>query len=532
MSQEQIVDPITGRGQYKSCGKTKKPSIFYITADMVPPDVYGSGEYSQYLETPNLDKLIGDGVFFENAFSNSPLCGPSRASYMTGRYSYITVNEERAHDGSAIRLRDDETIFPEYLGRSGYITRHIGKCHVGPKKFIDAFGENDNPWNRWAPPVYDDDDYAHYLRTLDIKKFDFQRKIQGLNPNGRGPGNFYGGWLIQRSGAPFPMKGCYPWYLAQKARQTLYSVLSRHGNNPLYVQLDFFAPHQPFMIPSGMEKREKYLRERVRLPKSYIEARRRNFTRFEGEPFIYQTYRQDCGLYESSTMRDYIVANLLQIEVVDRALGLFLEAIKEKGLYDNSVILFCSDHGEMNGEKALIDKGVYGHPKVARVPFMLKLPENKYAGNSVRAYISLLDIAPTLLKIAGILPVDRLDGEDIVPFIGDPKRKRKKDFIFEAGWHVAPNPEISFFKKLEGRDYMYTYNLTSEYDELYDLSDKGYENFALDPEYEQVKRKMIQDLAEILKKDRRWRCYWHTFRIHKYDDLKSESGDRQMFIPE
>jgi len=156
MSQKNFVDPITGRGQYKLHGKAKRPSIFYITADMVPPDVYGSGEYSQYLETPNLDKLIGDGVFFENVFCNSLLCGPSRASYITGRYPYITANEERAHDGSATRLRYEETIFPEYLRRSGYTTRHIGKCHVGPKKFIDAFGENDNPWNRWASPIYDD----------------------------------------------------------------------------------------------------------------------------------------------------------------------------------------------------------------------------------------------------------------------------------------------------------------------------------------------------------------------------------------
>jgi len=531
VSQKNFVDPITGRGQYKLHGEAKRPSIFCITADMVPPDVYGSGEYSQYLETPNLDKLIGDGVFFENAFCNSPLCGPSRASYITGRYPYITANEERAHDGSATRLRYEETIFPEYLRRSGYITRHIGKCHVGPKKFIDAFGENDNPWNRWAPPVYDDDDYAHYLQTLDIKGFNFQRKIQGLTPNGKGRGNFYGGWLIQRSGAAFPIEGCYSWYSAKKARQILDSVLSRYSNSPVYIQLDFFAPHQPFIIPSGMEEREKYLRERVRLPKSYIEVKRRNFKRFEGEPFIYQTYRQNWGLYESSIMREYIVANLLQIEVLDKALGLFLEMIKKRGLYESSSILFCGDHGEMNGEKALIDKGVYGHPKVARVPFVLKLPENKYAGNSVKTYISLLDMAPTLLKIAGISPVDRLDGEDIVPFVEDPKRRRKKDFIFEAGWHVAPNPAISFFKKLEEKDYMYTYNLTSEYDELYNLNDKEYKNLALDPEYKQIKKEMIQNLAEILKNDRRWRCYWHTFRIHKYDDLKLESGDRQMFIP-
>ena len=75
-----------------------------------------------------------DGTFFSNAFCTVPLCSPSRASYLTGRYSYVQGNGERAPEGLETQLRADDIIFPEYLKAAGYITRQVGKCHVGAQE--------------------------------------------------------------------------------------------------------------------------------------------------------------------------------------------------------------------------------------------------------------------------------------------------------------------------------------------------------------------------------------------------------------
>lgn len=549
-----------------------RPCVVFITVDMVPPDVYRPQETNGGLvHTPNLDRLRAEGVTFTNAFANSPLCGPSRASYLTGRYPYVLVNEERAHEGWAVELRHDDIIFPEYLKAVGYVTKHVGKSHVGTAKFTDAFGEADAPWNRWAPPMTDDDGYVAHLRRLGVSAPVYRKPVQGLRVDRQSPGNVYGGFVTQADGSPFPEEATYPHYLAALAVERLDAAVEQGVGDgaPLYLQVDFFAPHQPFMIPAGCEGRAEALRRQVKVPESFHELQKHDFRRLPGEPVIYETYRRSIGLYAQETLREYITMNFLQMEVLDRAIGKVLEALRERGLYDDALILFCADHGEMNGERALVDKGVYGHPRVARVPFLVRLPGGERAGAEVDTPICLLDVAPTLLETAGVEPAARLDGVSLWPLLSHTTRMggrapaglaqecapalpngcapaglaRPGDalladmddrvFIFEACWHVAPNPAVSLqWRKSPGEHYFYTYNLTSEYDELYDLADTTYRNLAAEPDYRNVKQQMLLRLADFLKADPRWRCYWPTLRLAKAEDLPPEPGDLQMFHPE
>lgn len=524
------IDVIRARGAYKADDQHQTP-IFFISVDMISQDMYGTGRYADLLNIPNIDQLRRDGVWAENAHCNSPLCGPSRASYLTGRYTYLTVNEERAHDGFATELRSDDVIFPEYLQSAGYTTRHVGKCHVGTSAFMKAFGENDSPWNRWAPPIYDDDEYRRYLNEIGVTGPRFRREIQGLMPDRSTPGNSYGGWVEQESGDDFPVEATYPCFLARKAVRTL--SLRADDKSPLYLQLDFFAPHQPFFIPAGLERREEEIRQGIELPQSYREMQKRDFAREDTDPYVYELYTRHWGLYEEETMREYLVAHLLQMEVLDHAIGIFLNALRESGMYEDSLVVFLGDHGEMNGEKALIDKGVYGHPRVQKVPLALKLPGGESAGNTIETPVCLLDLAPTVLEVAGIESDCRHDGESLLPFVRSDKTEREEPFIFEAGWHVTSNPAVSVQKDIPGRGrYLYTYNVTSPNDELYQLNGNSDRNLAADPEHRGVLTHMIRHLAGILSEDRRWRCYWHSFRLEKQEQLQIESGDTQMFTPE
>ena len=531
-----FVNTKTGEHPFEVVQCKNLPNIILISVDMIPSEVYRpDGQYAPHLRTPNMKELLKDSVEFRNAFCTSPLCGPSRASYLTGRYTYVTVNEERAHDGHEVELRPTDVIFPEYLRSLGYLAKHVGKCHVGTQKFMDAFGENDRRWNRWAPPIADDDDYLRYLRHRSIKPMRYKREVRGLQQDRKTPGNSYGGWIEGADGSPYPLEGTYPHYLGHLAAEKLKTAVhqSDGGKRPVYFQLDFFAPHQPFMIPSGLEERAEELRQIVELPAGYVAATERDFEISALEPRIYQFYRKYWGIYSPDTARDYILCNLLQMEVLDSALGVFMDELRRSGLYEDSLTMFIGDHGEMNCEGALVDKGVYGHPKVARVPLWVKMPGNTFSGKKVDALVSLLDIAPTVMEVVGVQTSERLDGESLFPFIEKNKSDHAKPLLFEAGWHVAPNPAIAIQWSPEpGAMYMYTYNLTADVDELYDLNDEGYHNLAFDEKYSDVKHLMIERLGSVLRADDRWRCYWHTFRVDKFHHLPQNGGDVQMFVPD
>ena len=433
----------------------------------------------------------------------------------------IMVNEERAHDGMAYELRRDDILFPEYLKHGGYATRHVGKCHVGTAKFLDAFGENDHPWNYWAPPLHDDDEYDQYLQDLGVKGWRFSRTIRALR--GDDPDAHFGGWAEQDDGSPLPIEATYPMFLAQRAAGTLNSLCRGTGRGrPVYFQLDFFGPHQPFVIPAGLEERERRLREVIELPASFAAARDADFGALDREPYIYQVYRKRLALYREDALRDYVVANLLQVELIDRALGVFFQSLRDEGLYDDAAIVFMADHGEMNGERALVDKGVYGHPKVMQVPFIFRSPRGEHAGRSISTPVSLLDLCPTLLGLCGITPSDRLDGHDLMPLVRGDSAERPQDFIFESLWHVAPNPAVAIQHRYDdGRHFIYTFNLCDRHDELYDLNGPAFRNLATDAEHQGVRTDMIRRLWSVLRQDRRWRCYRDPMHLAHGDLLKA-----------
>ena len=414
----------TGAGPYALSPAGNRPHIILVSVDMVSPDLYHPDRpLSKSVQIPAIRSLMKDGCFFSNAFCTAPLCSPSRSSYLTGRYSYVLGNGEHAPAGLETELRPDDIIFPEYLRAAGYVTRQVGKCHVGAKKFLDAFGENDQPWDQWSPPVFDDDDFLSYQRKLGIKSQRYAREIVFKQQDRTTAGNSVGGWIEQRDGKPFPIEAQYSYYLGKKAMDTIDNladtgITERH---PLYLQLDIFDPHQPFSIPAGFEEREKELRSGMTVPLSWKAASKRNFERAPDEPEIIDIYRRYWGIYDEAQMLNYRVAYILQMELVDKVIGMVLDKLKERGLYEDSLVALISDHGEMNGRRALVDKGVFLYPDVLRVPMVMKLPRHATATRSViGSPVSLLDVSQTLLAAAGIKAEARFDGTSLLPLmLGD-----------------------------------------------------------------------------------------------------------------
>lgn len=524
----------TGQGPFLDSATSRPPHILLISADMVSPDLYHPGRpIASHVQLPAIRSLMRDGVFFSNAFCTVPLCSPSRASYLTGRYSYVQGNSERSPEGLATELRPDDIIFPEYLKASGYITRQVGKCHVGEVKFMDAFGNNDQPWDRWSPPVFDDDNFLAYQRSLGVKPQKYAREIVFRMQDREAPGNSVGGWVVQKDGKPFPMEAQYSYYLGKKAIETVDGLVDNGAldRHPLYLQLDIFDPHQPFSIPAGFEERERELRKIMTVPDSWHAAQQRDFERAANEPEIVDVYRRYWGMYNPQKLIDYRVAYALQMELVDRVIGMVLARFKELGLYDNMLIAFISDHGEMNGRRATVDKGVYLYPDIVRVPLVFKPPASMAKPvSTIESPVSLLDLSQTILDAAGIRAEAKFDGISLLPAIKSGHGTEERTLLFFGGWHVGVNFDCGIqHRASDGRRYLYSYNCTSTVDELFDLDCVDATNLIDDPKYANVRREMIHTLGAALQSDPRWNGFWAEFRLARYRDLPLTEGDMQLF---
>ena len=533
-SSRRFLDEKTGKKPFRVAGgEGKLPNIFVISMDMVSPDFYlPSRPLSRELDLPTLHGLMNDGVLFRNAFDTVPLCAPSRASYLTGRYTYVLGNGERAPDGLETELRPDDVIYPEYLKKIGYSTRHCGKCHVGTQKFIDAFGDNDNPWNQWSPPVYQDEIFLEYQRRLGVKPQKYSKEIVLLQRDRKTPGNSLGGWIVQSDGKPFPLEAQYSSYLVHRSINKLEDALTSPATRgrPIFLQLDIFDPHQPLSVPEGFEQREKELRRMMTLPETYKKVRDRDWKPFPNQPEIYDLYREYWGLYDSQSLMDYRVGYALQMEVVDRALARLIRTLKEKDMYDESLIMVMSDHGEMNGRWGIVDKGVYLYPDVVRTPLVMKMPSSMgIRSRTVDAPVSLLDVAPTLLSVAGIEPEARMDGQSLLPLLAGSAKPADRDLIFSCGWHVGVNFACGIQKwDGKGNHHLYSYNASSRVDELYDLNAVEAENLAQQPEHAVLRKEMIDRLGALLRSDERWGGYWSPFRVDKFFELPRISGGMQL----
>lgn len=521
-----------GTGPFRLTGG-KMPHMLLISADMVSPDLYHPARpLSRHINIPNIRSLMQDGTFFSNAFCTVPLCSPSRASYLTGRYSYIQGNSERAPEGLATQLRPDDVLFPEYLKAAGYITRQVGKCHVGAKSFEETFGQNDQPWDQWSPPVFDDDDFLAYQRSLGVKPQKYSREIVFLMQDRKTPANSAGGWIVQEDGKPFPLEAQYSYYLGRKAIQTVESLLENGSakRHPMYLQLDIFDPHQPFSIPAGFEDRERELRQVLGLPETYRAAQQRDFQRAKDEPEIVDIYRRYWGIYDPEQLLNYRVAYALQMEVVDHVIGMVLARLKELGLYDDMLIAFISDHGEMNGRRATVDKGVYLYPDVLRVPVVIKPPKSMPRLHAtVDSPVSLLDLSQTLLDFANIKPEAMFDGTSLVPYLQNGRGSEDRALLFFGGWHVGVNFACGIqHRAADGHRYLYSYNCTSTVDELYDLDSIDAVNLIDSPDHQAVRGELIRRLGSALQADPRWVGFWAEFRIARFNALPKDAGDMQL----
>ncbi len=412
-----------------------KPNILFIMADQLRPDSLGC--YGDAVAiTPNIDRLAKDGVAFDNCYVQNPLCCPSRYSILTGRYPHchgVRSNWYEPHPG--------ETSFGHQLSRAGYRTGMIGKMHLTP--WHDRFGfdgriiaeAKHNPGLR--------DDYERFLnkhghRRTDLYDYSSKKFIRnGTAMKSRLPQELHIDSFVGRSACEY----------LRTAKEPFCLVASFNGPHNPY---DPPAPYDELFINKSLPPRNMGDGEVEKKPKeayNYINRRL-------GRP-----YKTDEMTDEQIHLtKAYYYAN---ITLIDDWIGRIVETLKEQGLYENTVVVFMSDHGDLLGDHGLIFKQCFYEQSV-KVPLIIHAPALFPAGRSP-ALVESIDLFNTLCDLAGVWPAEGVQSRSLLPLLGDPDlRDTHREAAFSENY---------FGRLVRHENYKMVYYPGKTYGELYDLDE-------------------------------------------------------------
>jgi len=352
-----------------------KPNVLLVMADQLVPFLTGAYGHP-VVQTPSLDRLAAEGIRFDAAYTPYPLCAPARAALMTGRYA----SRLGCYDNASILPADEPTV-AHYLTEAGYDAVLTGKMHfVGPDQ-LHGFSR------RLTTDVFP--------ATMDW--------VPTMDEEGR----FVRGGHA-RSYVP-PEVGVRPWtkFLAYdeethfRALEYLRERARVQPDEPFFLTVSYHHPHDPFHVTQ--ELWDLYEGAEIELP----EQRAWEISpmdRWANE--AHETAAVDLADPEALTALRRAYYGL--ITYVDRKLGELLDLIP-----DDTVVLFTSDHGDMLAERGMVQKRCFYEWSV-RVPLLLRLPDGSRAGERVPQPVSLLDVAPTLLDLAGVEERLELDGRSLL----------------------------------------------------------------------------------------------------------------------
>jgi arylsulfatase A-like enzyme len=458
-------------------GQRRPPNVLIFMTDQEQADVSLPGHPCQ---TPNADRLAREGVLFTNAYCPTAHCCPSRASLMTGVYPSIHGVYNNISNPTAIRRapRPGLPMFSEGLREAGYRLVYSGKWHVS---------DDEGPADRgWEELVVTGGKGAYRPRSAAQFGPPPAEEQPGERPPGlvRRPG--WGDYQLYRT---LPTKGELgydekpDWRVISPALGAL-EELTRQSQ-PWCLHVGPVGPHDPFHVPEPFVRR--YDPAQVPLPASYHD-------RCEDKPRIYQRMRrQYWDQLSEDEIRDAVRHYWAYCTMEDAYFGLFLDALDASGQREDTLILRISDHGDYAGAHGLFCKGVPAFREAYNVPCIVSWPGGiANPGRTEDAFVTLADIAPTLLDVAGVPIPDGLTGRSMTPFFqgGPPEGWR------DAFYSQMNGVELYYTQRtVQTHDWKYVYN-GFDFDELYDLRADPHEtvNLADRREHTDVKRDLVRKM--------------------------------------
>lgn len=349
-------------------------NVLLVMADQLVP--FMTGAYgSEVAQTPALDSLAAQGIRFDAAYTPYPLCSPARAALLTGRYA----SDLGCYD-NASELHADEPTIAHFLTNAGYETVLSGKMHfVGPDQlhgFRRRLTTDVYPAGMdWVPSQ---DEEGRFVRGGHAKMY-----------------------VPPRVGvAPWTKFLSYDEETHFRALEFIRERARADAPEPFFLVASYHHPHDPFVVTQ--ELWDLYADVRPGLP----EQGDPNYTSMDNwANEAHETDTVDLSDPESVTALRRAYLGL--VTYIDRKLGELVAALEQTGQADDTVVIFTSDHGDMLAERGMVQKRCFYEWSV-RVPLVVRFPDRRAAGTVVDRPVSLLDLAPTVLDLAGVPPESRL----------------------------------------------------------------------------------------------------------------------------
>lgn len=473
-----------------------RPNILWYCTDQQRFDTI-AGLGNRHIRTPNLDRLMARSVTFTRAYSQSTICTPSRATFLTGKYPAAHRVQRNGND----YFPAEERLITRILADEGYDCGLVGKLHLSRAKGRVERRPNDGyrffKWSHHPTPDWPDGhDYDLWLREKGVDPQDLFEPLRGRH-------------LV--AGVPAELSQSH-W-----CSERCLEFLSEKRSGPWLLSVNPFDPHPPFDPPP--EYLDRYDPQDMPYP-LFRESDLDHQTRFrsvdqqttnprdprvppddaEGEP-------ADTSVDSASSpptqfdSRAIKAAYYAMIEQIDHEFGRILDFLEASGQLDNTIVIFTSDHGELLGDHGLLYKGCRFYEALVHVPLIISWPEGYRTNLRSDALVELVDLAPTILDALGPATPKDMQGKSLHRLLcGDIEPDRHKDHVVCEYYDAVDLPRGSHATMcFDGRYKSVLYHDAHE-GEIFDLqADPGeFDDLFTDPEFAAEKAAILQKHCDAL----------------------------------
>ncbi len=480
----------------------RKPNIIMIVTDHQLNYRHGWDGGARPLH-PHFDELSKDAVSFDRAYAVTPLCGPARRTLLTGLYPH---NHKNVHNQTESPY--DHDVYLNNLSKEGYKNYYYGKWHAGPGTALDQSCEGLCP-DFYGNP-YITKEYEEYLEREGLPRA--EHRIDNYFWNGSSKKQFpklhegNESYHCEQTWCGEPCLGITTtpkethegFFLADLACRKLDELSSEEGADPFHMRIDFWGPHQPY-FPT-QEFIDMYEASDIREYGSYSDdLRRKPGTYYNmNQPIADENFKLIIpSVFSWEEWQQIMVKAYAQTTMTDEAGGIIIDKLKELGMYEDTLIIWTSDHGDgLGSHGGMFDKGSFMTEETVRVPLTIKLPENEFGGSRLNALVNTIDIAPTILDCAHTEFSHPIDGESLLPVCRQERIGRDVMMIESYGQGYR---DTSRSRTLVTDEYKYTVN-EGDINELYCLSTDPYEldNLSGDTALESQLRSELSHQLELL----------------------------------
>lgn len=456
----------------------ERPNIIFIITDQQRFDTIRALGYP-HVDTPNLDRLVREGVTFTHCFIPAASCAPCRASLFSGQYP---------HAHGVLRNGDRwRHCWVEKLKQAGYNTINVGKMHTFP--YNELFGFN----QRYTVENKD----RHLEGRYYFDEWDKALQARGLRKPGR---------LVYRSLPDYKERlGAFEWTLDEDMHPDAFVGdlakwwLKRYPKTePLFLEIGFPGPHPPYDPPARYA--EPYLKKDLPL----LEVTRQEL---DNQPEPYRgMIRHNCEVDHDSVVhqeRPSREARLRQracylgnVTLIDEKIGEILETLEETGYLENAVVIFTSDHGDCLTDHGHSQKWTM-YDTVTKMPAIVWAPGRAAGGRTVDALCSLMDLGPTILEMAGLDPLPKMAARSLMPAV------RGEEFAGRRYVYCESARDVNFTTNdyqtmIRSRDWKLVHFVGENDGQLFDLRNDPDEvrNLWADPACAEKKRELLDALLE------------------------------------